>query len=1250
MLTCTVAVTGDSHFDASANGRLDECVRVHDWMLEDWARRGVDLILHGGDMYERKSVPADRNAAAAWVSRAADIAPVVIVKGNHDVPRDLEVFRKLEGRHAIRVEEASGISSIVLGERWDGAIPRDSFATVGAVAWPRKAELLARLPERLSDMEAKHAARECLRDIFKGLCAELEAAPEGPKILLMHAMTAGSKISVGQPPAGCNFEIDLADISLAFPRVGPMAVVMGHIHKPQDWTINEVPVIYAGSPRRTTYGELEGKSYVLLHFERSDEAPRYWELKSWERVPIPCQRLLLIEAQWQESGRCWTMDAIADVEASDIRFRYRFADEHRPSAKLAAEQLREGWLAAGADRVTLDPEVIRTTRARTEIATARTLEAKLMMLWQARKQVPPPAYRERLVTKARMLEQELLSAGAVPPRSVAFDPIRHRVRGFASLTDVDVKLHDLTGPLIAIVGGNGQGKSTFLETMLATAYRTTPTRKSLKWLATPDGPALGSPFSRATTSFCYRGQVIECRQEVSGNQARTCTSFVSVDNQAQMSTDGPTEFDAWVKQHLPPADLLYATIFNAQGSPGVIGMTAGDRKGLVLRLLGHERLELLAKRCGVLAGEQQAALQRLAARLSDLATATTVEAAQGAIHAAEASLLAAEQNLRTSREALDKLRAAAARATEIANSRAGVIELLDGVTTEQEQVAREGWRIRAAISNNEALLKHASEIRAAVADLAAGLAQQAEIEAERREACANRAAAARELSLQRSAHQNLQLQTDGAQASLRRLEAELRQLPQERDCAAAEAEIPEVEKQIRAAEEGRAAAEREIEALRAEEQRLTQAFREGQAGRIRGLRAGLGRIRDDAPNIDAARQEAASTLKADHSITTPPDLTIQMKPAVEQIADLHRQTAKLRERLAALNQTLSHRPRLTAIDEERTRLEQQAKELCRREQEAAASVTAAQQTQQNIEARIASHDTALLELKTAMVGLTKITEHADKLDAAEARIDELQKQLPEVERKSAALQERAAQLTAQLGAIPVWTNPTLHEIAAAERTVQAAERLVAAEAEAKGRARAAHERAVADLAKAQELQDERRTVEQELADYKRLAGDFGRNGIQALEIDAAGPRLTELANKLLHECHGPRFSVEVQTQRLDSTGKREIEDFVWMVTDAKRGRTGPVETLSGGEATIVGEALRWAHTLLGADGEAVPFVARDEPAGALSPENRIAYIKMLRAAAALAGTERVLFVSHQEELSEAADSRLLVDNGTVRAI
>ena len=67
-----LAHIADSHFDETS--RFDECVHVHDWIAADIIARGADLIVHSGDVYERKSTPRERIAVARFFQALATVA------------------------------------------------------------------------------------------------------------------------------------------------------------------------------------------------------------------------------------------------------------------------------------------------------------------------------------------------------------------------------------------------------------------------------------------------------------------------------------------------------------------------------------------------------------------------------------------------------------------------------------------------------------------------------------------------------------------------------------------------------------------------------------------------------------------------------------------------------------------------------------------------------------------------------------------------------------------------------------------------------------------------------------------------------------------------------------------------------------------------------------------------------------------------------------------------------------------------
>ncbi len=392
-----VANVADSHFDETS--RFEECVAVHDWIAIDIAERGVGLVLHSGDVYERKSTPDERREAAGFFRKCAETAPVVIVRGNHDPLRDLMLLAMLDAVHPIQVVEDARIIDV-------------AGVQVACLAWPRRASIIALAAKRdLGHEGAEQIAGDALRAVLRGMGAQM--FDDRPKILLAHAMVRGSMTSTGQPLVGCDMEVGLDDLRLA----NADFYSLGHIHMPQDWGNTgddshdghvfhdfapKGDIVYPGSPRRTAYGETEEKGYVIYDTEA----------RTWFRVPTPCAPMLLLNDEWGQMPGVQAYGWIGDpqeVKASlidaEIRFRYTVDADKREAAFAAAVVWRKEMLAAGAAAVKLEPVVRSIVKARApEVAMAKETRDKLKAFWESQADPPPTERRERMLQKFGELE------------------------------------------------------------------------------------------------------------------------------------------------------------------------------------------------------------------------------------------------------------------------------------------------------------------------------------------------------------------------------------------------------------------------------------------------------------------------------------------------------------------------------------------------------------------------------------------------------------------------------------------------------------------------------------------------------------------------------------------------------------------------------------------------------------------------------------------------------------------------------
>lgn len=387
-----IAIVADSHFDE--HSRFDECRRIHDWIAEDAQARGVTLTLHAGDIFERRSTPRERSAVASWVRWMAQLGPVIVARGNHDSLDDLPLLEQLATRHTVHVVESCAV------------LPCEGV-TVGVLGWPQRGRIHAALAAQgvtaPSSEHVEASAHDALRAVLRGLGDQM-AQHATPRVLLAHAMVRGSVTSTGQPLVGCDFELGIEDLALA--RADLYA--LGHIHKGQRWAIDDAPVVYPGSPRRTNFGEIEAKGYTVASFDGA-------RLVGLEFVECPATRMIHLDAAWcpefeGASPPRSTFPAaliidmmleseICECRGAEVRLRYTVPISDREAAKRAAESKRDEILRDGATSVKLEEVVLTEQRARSpEVAAATTLAAKLEAFWAA-KSFDPGARRDKMIAK-----------------------------------------------------------------------------------------------------------------------------------------------------------------------------------------------------------------------------------------------------------------------------------------------------------------------------------------------------------------------------------------------------------------------------------------------------------------------------------------------------------------------------------------------------------------------------------------------------------------------------------------------------------------------------------------------------------------------------------------------------------------------------------------------------------------------------------------------------------------------------------
>jgi len=181
----------------------------------------------------------------------------------------------------------------------------------------------------------------------------------------------------------------------------------------------------------------------------------------------------------------------------------------------------------------------------------------------------------------------------------------------------------------------------------------------------------------------------------------------------------------------------------------------------------------------------------------------------------------------------------------------------------------------------------------------------------------------------------------------------------------------------------------------------------------------------------------------------------------------------------------------------------------------------------------------------------------------------------------------------------------------------------------------------------QRLEKEMTEVKARMNHYSFLEKAFGRNGVQAMIIEAALPELEAEANHLLARLSDGRMNVRLETQREKKTGGiKESLDII--ISDELGSR--PYELYSGGEAFRVDLALRIALSRLLARraGAALQTLFIDEGFGtqdAHGRENLVEALHMIKDEFAL-----ILVITHIDELKDQFPVHIVVEKGDAGSI
>lgn len=429
---------------------------------------------------------------------------------------------------------------------------------------------------------------------------------------------------------------------------------------------------------------------------------------------------------------------------------------------------------------------------------------------------------------------------------------------------------------------------------------------------------------------------------------------------------------------------------------------------------------------------------------------------------------------------------------------------------------------------------------------------------------------------------------------------------------------------------------------------------EGEAAKLREEKAIIDRANHEAlvehqtltRSAETRRREAQSALDAKRKALSENERSLAMCKA--------RLSAPIVDTCPTCGQMLPEEKRDHLVAE-RVKIESEAIRVYAAVDESMAEVSAAERTLADIvypaapvalpfqgSVRLAELD-GLLAFATPdalHATIRKADEAAVRIEAAEGRKQSNRTRIAVTTIEAADLRDAVAE-----GA------PTREMLPIAERKLeQLRAEFVAysnAEASAEASAQASQgslERARIRKAQRDEAITRKDTLGAQVVEWRLLERACGPDGIQALELDALAPGIMAIANRLLEEAYGARYKAEIRTTRIAGKGSKtkQVEDFEIWILDSETGEEQEIATLSGGESVWVKRALYDAFAIIRARNTGVKFLTacQDEADGALDPDARMKYLRMLEAAHTESGRFQTIIITHSTELQAMASKTI----------
>jgi len=188
--------------------------------------------------------------------------------------------------------------------------------------------------------------------------------------------------------------------------------------------------------------------------------------------------------------------------------------------------------------------------------------------------------------------------------------------------------------------------------------------------------------------------------------------------------------------------------------------------------------------------------------------------------------------------------------------------------------------------------------------------------------------------------------------------------------------------------------------------------------------------------------------------------------------------------------------------------------------------------------------------------------------------------------------------------------------------------------------------------KVSSLSEEINSLKREEADFGLLEKAFGNDGIIALEIDEAGPAISNITNELL-SVFGGRFSIRIDTQAAKKSEKNSLKESLEIIVyDTNTNEAKNLKLMSGGERLWIEDAITKAISIVRQQslGKKYNTIFTDEKDGALDAEKKIAFFQLKQKALEIGGYDTEYCITQTPELLKMANAIIRLNKGGAEII